>query len=184
MRLTSIAHEFVESIPCELESGVLYISIDFRTTMHLCACGCGNEVVLPLRPAAWSLTYDGVDVSMSPSVGNWSFECLSHYWIRRSQVEWASDWSDQQIASGRQRTLVERGRHSRSACTRTRPTEVVAEDHGERRRRARATKSRPHAMCTLQPNPSLRSSTNTSQGGWAVEAKTPPGPGRGSRGGR
>ena len=109
MRSTSIAHEFVESIPCELESGVLYISIDFRTTMHLCACGCGNEVVLPLRPAAWSLTYDGVDVSMSPSVGNWSFECLSHYWIRRSQVEWAGDWSDQQIASGRQRTLVERG---------------------------------------------------------------------------
>jgi hypothetical protein len=109
MTSASIAHEFVDSMPTELHPGVVYVSIDFRTTMHLCACGCGNEVVLPLRPTAWSLTFDGDAISMSPSVGNWGFACRSHYWIRRGRVEWAGDWSDEQVEGGRRRTLVERG---------------------------------------------------------------------------
>lgn len=109
MSPTSIEHRFVDSIPADLEPQVLYLSIEFRTTMHLCACGCGNEVVLPIRPTAWTLSYDGVAVSMSPSVGNWSFDCRSHYWIRRGRIEWAGDCSDEEIALGRERTLVERG---------------------------------------------------------------------------
>ncbi len=109
MTATSISYEFVESMPRALKADVLYVSIDFRTTMHLCACGCGNEVVLPLRPTAWSLTYDGETTSLSPSVGNWSFPCRSHYWIRRGRIDWASAWSDEQVDAGRQRTLVDRG---------------------------------------------------------------------------
>ncbi len=109
MTSASIAHEFVDSMPPDLKSGVVYVSIGFRTTMHLCACGCGIEVVMPLRPTAWSLTYDGDAISMSPSVGNWSFPCRSHYWIRRGRVEWAGDWSDKQVEDGRHRTLAERG---------------------------------------------------------------------------
>lgn len=105
-RLTQV---FVDTIPTDLEDGVLYVSIEFRTTMHLCACGCGNPVVLPLRPAAWALTYNGDCISMNPSIGNWSFDCRSHYWIRGGRVIWASPWSDEQIKAGRQRTLVERG---------------------------------------------------------------------------
>lgn len=108
MTSTSIAQEFVDSMPPELQPGVLYISIHFRTTMHLCACGCGNDVVLPLRPSAWSLTYDGESISMSPSVGNWSFACRSHYWIRSGRIDWARDWSNEQVAAGRHQTLVER----------------------------------------------------------------------------
>lgn len=104
-----LTHAFVDTIPADLEDGVLYVSIEFRTTMHLCACGCGNPVVLPLRPAAWALTYNGDCISMNPSIGNWAFECRSHYWIRGGRVIWASPWSDEQINAGRQRTLVERG---------------------------------------------------------------------------
>ena len=103
-----MTHEFVDSIPGDLEPHVLYVSLEFRTTMHLCACGCRNEVVLPIRPTAWTLSYDGVAVSVSPSVGNWSFDCRSHYWIRRGRIEWAGDWSDEEIALGRERTLVDR----------------------------------------------------------------------------
>jgi len=99
---------FVESIPELIADGLLYISVEFRTTMHRCCCGCGNNVVLPLRPSAWRFSYDGSTVSMAPSVGNWSFPCRSHYWIRESQIEWAPAWTDTRIARGRADTLMER----------------------------------------------------------------------------
>lgn len=95
-----LEHRFVEEIPAILDGGVLYASIAHRTTIHLCCCGCGNEVVLPLDPAEWKLTFDGESVSMHPSVGNWSFPCRSHYWIRRGHIQWAEQWSDEQIAAG------------------------------------------------------------------------------------
>jgi hypothetical protein len=97
----TIRHEFVEFIPAELEEGVLYVSIPYATTTHLCACGCGNKVVLPLHPTHWKLTFDGETVSMSPSVGNWSFDCDSHYWIERDHIRWASKWSKEKIEAGR-----------------------------------------------------------------------------------
>ncbi|MEW1836919.1 DUF6527 family protein [Nonomuraea angiospora] len=43
-------HRFVEHIPERLEPGELYISFPFATAAHLCACGCGKEVVIPLSP--------------------------------------------------------------------------------------------------------------------------------------
>ena len=55
----NLAHKFVDSIPEELEDGVLYVSVPFGTVVHKCACGCGEEVVTPLGPAEWRLTYDG-----------------------------------------------------------------------------------------------------------------------------
>jgi hypothetical protein len=63
-----------------------------------------------LTPTDWSLTYDGESVSLSPSIGNWSFECRSHYWIRRSQVVWARAWSAKEIKTAREkdRELKER----------------------------------------------------------------------------
>jgi Family of unknown function (DUF6527) len=82
MRVTQLEPRFIEERPTELEDGVLYISVGFRTSVHLCCCGCRNEVWLPIRPTRWKFTYDGEAVSLSPSVGNWSFPCQSHYWIR------------------------------------------------------------------------------------------------------
>ena len=101
MKLASIKHEFVESAPHDLEDGKLYVSISFRTAIHLCACGCKNKVVTPLRPARWKLYFDGDTVSLSPSVGNWQFPCKSHYWIERDKIRWAKPWTDKQIAEGR-----------------------------------------------------------------------------------
>lgn len=89
MSFDRIRPEFVTCVPAELDDGVLYVSIPFRTSMHLCACGCRNKVVMPIRPGAWHLTYDGETVSMSPSVGNHRFPCRSHYWIRNNVVRWA-----------------------------------------------------------------------------------------------
>jgi hypothetical protein len=103
MKHHSFEHEFVELMPSQLSEGVLYVSMVYATTVHLCACGCGNKVVLPLNPAEWQLAFDGDTISLSPSVGNWEFPCRSHYWIRNDRVRWAGAWSEHQIESGRRR---------------------------------------------------------------------------------
>lgn len=103
MKRTSISHEFVEFVPPELQDGTLYVSIEYATAVHLCACGCGNKVVTPISPAEWQLLYDGDSVSLMPSIGNWQFPCRSHYWIRRNKIKWAAAWTDKDIAEGRRR---------------------------------------------------------------------------------
>lgn len=103
MKRASISHEFIEYIPSELEEGLLYVSIQYATAVHLCACGCGNKVVTPISPAEWQLLYDGESVSLTPSIGNWEFPCHSHYWIRHNKIKWARRWSDERIAEGRRR---------------------------------------------------------------------------------
>lgn len=105
--LSLIEPQFVDLMPKELEFGKLYVSMTYATTQHLCACGCGKKVVLPLSPADWNLTYDGDTVSISPSVGNWEYECKSHYWIRRNQVHWAAQWSREKIEAGRMRDAAD-----------------------------------------------------------------------------
>src|SRR5438445_703184 len=79
-RIDSVRHEFVESAPRQLEPGILYVSFKYSFVLHACCCGCGREVITPLSPAQWSLTYNGQAITLEPSIGNWSFPCRSHYW--------------------------------------------------------------------------------------------------------
>ena len=97
MRWTTVRHEFVHFIPGELEDETLYISTAFATAVHRCACGCGGKVVTPLSPTDWELTFDGRTVSLHPSIGNWSFPCKSHYWIKQNRVRWDEPWSQAEI---------------------------------------------------------------------------------------
>lgn len=102
MRLVRIVPQFVDYLPDRLEPGVLYISERFRTCSHLCCCGCGDEVVTPLSAAEWKLTQQGELVSLWPSVGNWDYDCQSHYVIERNQVRWARRMSTGDIARVKQ----------------------------------------------------------------------------------
>jgi hypothetical protein len=95
--------EFVTTMPERLEPGLLYVSMEYATAIHLCACGCGSQVVTPLSPTDWELTFDGVDVTLSPSVGNWSFPCRSHYLVRSGRIVPADTWDDDEIAASRRR---------------------------------------------------------------------------------
>ena len=45
--------------------------------------------------------FNGKTVSLDPSIGNWSFPCQSHYWIRNNRVKWAPKCSRVQIERGR-----------------------------------------------------------------------------------
>ncbi|MFI8877877.1 DUF6527 family protein [Streptomyces sp. NPDC055243] len=96
-----IAHVFVDCFPEQLDQGVVYISIRYALVTHLCCCGCGYEVVTPLAPREWKLTFDGISISLHPSIGNWSFPCKSHYWIRNNTVAWARQWTEKEISASR-----------------------------------------------------------------------------------
>ena len=97
-----LQHKFVEFIPETVEDGILYVSIEYCTAIHKCVCGCGNEVVTPLSPTDWKLTFNGKAVTLYPSIGNWSFDCQSHYWIRNNKIEFAGRWTEREIKLGRE----------------------------------------------------------------------------------
>src|SRR5258708_5805367 len=97
----TLAHEFVEFIPDDLKESVVYVSIPYATVAHKCSCGCGKEVVTPLSLTDWKLIFDGKTISLYPSIGNWSFPCRTHYWIRENRVQWAENWSQERIDAGR-----------------------------------------------------------------------------------
>jgi hypothetical protein len=103
MKQKFLTHQFVEFIPERLETGVIYISMVYATATHTCCCGCGNKVVTQFSPTDWRLTYNGETISLHPSIGNWSFECKSHYIIRNSHVDWSDKWTQQKIDAGRAR---------------------------------------------------------------------------------
>ena len=103
-----VRFKFVETIPNNLEDGIVYITTHYNTAIHKCMCGCGNEVVTPLSPNDWKLIYDGETVSLYPSIGNWSFDCQSHYWIRENKVIWAEKWSKDRIKENREADIINR----------------------------------------------------------------------------
>lgn len=93
-----------ERFPDEPHPSEFYHSEEFRSSLHLCACGCGRRVVLPIKPAGWQMTVgnDG-GVSIFPSVGNREFGCRSHYLIRDGRVVWLAGMSDAEVAASRER---------------------------------------------------------------------------------
>ncbi len=101
-----VNHEFTHHIPLgdQMEEGVVYVSMPYAIAVHLCCCGCGNEVVTPFHPKQWRLTFDGESISLSPSIGNWSFDCQSHYWITQDRVM----WDRTSTKSGQARTFLSR----------------------------------------------------------------------------
>lgn len=87
--MTKFRHEFIINAPDKLQDKTLYISMEYATVVHLCACGCRGVVSLPLSPAEWSMLFDGENISLYPSICNWGLTCESHYWIKNSEVKWA-----------------------------------------------------------------------------------------------
>ena len=101
MRQTFLRAQFVEFIPDNPQNGLLYISQKYGTATHRCCCGCSEEVVTPLGPTDWTLQVVHGAITLYPSIGNWSFPCRSHYWIRDGKVVWARSMTKQEIEYGR-----------------------------------------------------------------------------------
>lgn len=108
-----IKHEFVEFIPANLDEGKVYISIPYATATHLCCCGCGHEVVTPLSPTDWHVSFNGETISLYPSIGNWSFPCRSHYWITNNRIIEAEFWTHEEVNQNRKKDRSQKGKHHR-----------------------------------------------------------------------
>ncbi len=103
IRHHTVEPKFVKAVPRQLEPGVLYVSVDYGTVVHACCCGCGQEVVTPLTPTDWRMTYDGETVSLWPSVGNWNLPCQSHYVIDQNLVIEQGRWGRTRIEAEQRR---------------------------------------------------------------------------------
>ncbi|MBL7738453.1 MAG: hypothetical protein JNK14_04485 [Chitinophagaceae bacterium] len=109
--MKTLQHRFVELIPDELEEGVIYVSLAYCTAIHKCVCGCGHEVVTPLSPTDWKLTFDGKTISLYPSIGNWSFPCRSHYWIKDNRIEYSLNWTEKEVKKRRKKNKKTKSRY-------------------------------------------------------------------------
>ncbi|MFD1122485.1 DUF6527 family protein [Methylophilus flavus] len=101
-------------MPQQLVPGVLYVSYEYHTAAHLCACGCGVKVRTPLGVSEWSIDEDYEGPSLWPSIGNWQQKCKSHYVIRRGEVVWADQWSERKIEAGRKKEILNREKYYKS----------------------------------------------------------------------
>ncbi|WP_373016143.1 DUF6527 family protein [Mucilaginibacter sp.] len=84
-----ISHKYVDLMPPydEMLQDIIYISLPYKTAIHRCLCGCGEKTVTPLKEGyGWQLSVNHKDgkISLSPSIGNYNFECKSHYIITNS----------------------------------------------------------------------------------------------------
>lgn len=73
------------------EHGKLYISKEFNTAAHLCACGCGKTTITPYGSAIdWNLIENNGLYTLSPSIGNFCGETPyhAHYYIRDNKIIW------------------------------------------------------------------------------------------------
>ncbi len=81
IKKVTIEPVYVKLIPENIEPGKLYISNYYGTAIHLCLCGCGNEVVTPLFRDGWAIFGEKGKVTMKPSIYSKNLKCKSHYII-------------------------------------------------------------------------------------------------------
>jgi len=117
MRVNRIFPIFAEFIPEQLENGKLYISEKYGTAIHKCCCGCGEEVVTPLTPVDWRIAKGKGGISLYPSVGNWNYQCRSHYIIRDNQIIWANQMTAKQIVKVQQRDFNDKQKYIQNLNT-------------------------------------------------------------------
>ena len=78
---------FVEFMPDIIEDGNLYVSIKYKVAIHNCVCGCKEKTVTPFGNNGWTLSVNNDKVTLRPSIGNFQFDCKSHYYITDNQIQ-------------------------------------------------------------------------------------------------
>lgn len=70
----------------EMEEGVIYVSYEYKVSIHKCLCGCGEKTVITLNRKGetdgWDIVKNGNNIySIIGSIGNFQIACKSHYII-------------------------------------------------------------------------------------------------------
>lgn len=86
IKKVTIIPKYIDTVPevKDMVQNELYISLHYKTASHLCLCGCGQLTITPLNEVyGWRLSINHSDgkVSFQPSIGNYQFDCKSHYII-------------------------------------------------------------------------------------------------------
>lgn len=97
MKHSTITPQYVGNIPEKLDEGILYICERYQIAAHKCCCGCRQEVITPLTPTDWLIKNENNLITLFPSIGNWSFACQSHYWIKLNKIVWSTRMSKKEI---------------------------------------------------------------------------------------
>lgn len=111
MKTTRFEHKIVDCLPEQLAPSVLYTTREGDLAAHLCACGCGSEVITPLLATGWRLAMDRAGVSLDPSIGNWTLPCRAHYFITGGRVIWEGNMSQAAIDRSRARDQARKKRY-------------------------------------------------------------------------
>jgi hypothetical protein len=82
----------LESFPDKLEPDTLYVSFEYGSANHLCACGCGLQTVTPLGEGHWSIMVEETQDDSEPLITLWpsilNRSCKSHYFVQKNKVVW------------------------------------------------------------------------------------------------
>lgn len=82
--------EFVDRMPEkeDMVNGIVYVAPHFECVLHKCMCGCGEVISTPITQGQWSWEFDGRNICLTPSIGNFSYPCKSHYFLKNGVVIW------------------------------------------------------------------------------------------------
>lgn len=61
--------------------------------------------------------FDGENISLHPSIGNWSFPCQSHYWIKNGSIKWSGKFTKEEIEEVRKRDKYAKSQHYKISDT-------------------------------------------------------------------
>jgi hypothetical protein len=81
-----------ERLPPHVGPFEFHYSSRFEMAALACACGCGHRVMLNLLDQHQLVIEHGLP-SVTPSILVSDAPCLSHFYIRNGEVEWAQQWT-------------------------------------------------------------------------------------------
>lgn len=81
-----------ERLPPRVGSFEFYYSRRFEMAALACPCGCGHRIMLNLLDQHQLVIEDGLP-TVSPSILVSDAPCVSHFFIRKGQVQWSEQWS-------------------------------------------------------------------------------------------
>lgn len=85
-----------ERLPPRVGPFEFHYSRRFKMAAMACACGCGHRVMLNLLDQHRLITDHGLP-TITPSILVSDAPCLSHFFIRKGEVEWAQQWSKKTV---------------------------------------------------------------------------------------
>lgn len=74
----------VEFIPDHIDDGKFYYSKKYKTSSHLCPCGCGQHFSVPIKDGEWSIQNNN-PLTVNPSFFH-RIGCRSHYVITEGVI--------------------------------------------------------------------------------------------------